>query len=130
MWPSRRRRSASPGLPERARLRRAHPEACASACRLSVTRSAMLADQLGTKTQTAATNLWWPGAVVYQVHPRSFVDSSGDGIGDLPGITSRLDYIADLGVDAVWLSPFFTSPMRDFGYDVADYCNVDPIFGT
>lgn len=73
---------------------------------------------------------WWRGATVYQVYPRSFLDTNGDGIGDLPGVTARLDYIASLGVDAVWLSPFFTSPMRDFGYDVADYCDVDPIFGT
>ena len=73
---------------------------------------------------------WWRGAAIYQVYPRSFADSNGDGIGDLPGITSKLDYIASLGVDAVWLSPFFTSPMKDFGYDVADYCGVDPIFGT
>ncbi len=73
---------------------------------------------------------WWRGAAIYQIYPRSFVDSNGDGVGDLPGITSRLDYVASLGVDAVWLSPFFTSPMKDFGYDVADYCDVDPIFGT
>lgn len=73
---------------------------------------------------------WWRGATIYQVYPRSFCDSNGDGIGDLPGITSKLEYIASLGVDAVWLSPFFTSPMKDFGYDVADYCGVDPIFGT
>ena len=73
---------------------------------------------------------WWRGAAIYQVYPRSFADSNGDGIGDLPGITSKLDYIASLGVDAVWLSPFFTSPMKDFGYDVADYCGVDPLFGT
>lgn len=73
---------------------------------------------------------WWRGAVIYQIYPRSFADSNGDGVGDLPGITSRLDYVASLGVDAIWLSPFFTSPMRDFGYDVADYCDVDPIFGT
>lgn len=73
---------------------------------------------------------WWRGAVIYQVYPRSFADTNGDGIGDLPGITQRLDYVASLGVDAIWLSPFFTSPMRDFGYDVADYCDVDPIFGT
>lgn len=73
---------------------------------------------------------WWRGAAIYQVYPRSFADSNGDGIGDLPGITSKLDYIASLGVDAVWLSPFFTSPMKDFGYDVADYCDVDPLFGT
>lgn len=73
---------------------------------------------------------WWRGAVIYQIYPRSFQDSNGDGIGDLPGITRRLDYIADLGVDAIWLSPFFTSPMKDMGYDVSDYCDVDPIFGT
>lgn len=73
---------------------------------------------------------WWKGAVIYQVYPRSFADSNGDGIGDLPGITQRLDYVASLGVDAIWISPFFTSPMKDFGYDVADYCGVDPIFGT
>ena len=72
---------------------------------------------------------WWRGATIYQVYPRSFCDSNGDGIGDLPGITSKLEYIASLGVDAVWISPFFTSPMKDFGYDVADYCGVDPIFG-
>lgn len=73
---------------------------------------------------------WWRGATIYQVYPRSFADSNGDGIGDLPGITGKLDYIASLGVDAVWLSPFFVSPMKDFGYDVADYHDVDPIFGT
>jgi alpha-glucosidase len=73
---------------------------------------------------------WWRGATIYQVYPRSFADSNGDGIGDLPGITGKLDYVASLGVDAIWISPFFTSPMKDFGYDVADYCGVDPIFGT
>ncbi len=73
---------------------------------------------------------WWRGAAIYQIYPRSFADSNGDGIGDLAGITARLDHIADLGIDAIWISPFFTSPMRDFGYDVADYCDVDPIFGT
>ena len=73
---------------------------------------------------------WWRGAVIYQVYPRSFADANGDGIGDLAGLTAHLDHIASLGVDAVWLSPFFTSPMRDFGYDGADYCAVDPIFGT
>jgi len=73
---------------------------------------------------------WWRGAAIYQIYPRSFADSNGDGIGDLPGITAHLDYIASLGVDAIWLSPFFTSPMKDFGYDVSDYCNVDPMFGT
>ncbi|WP_279479391.1 alpha glucosidase [Aureimonas sp. SK2] len=73
---------------------------------------------------------WWRGAVIYQVYPRSFQDSNGDGIGDLPGITQRLPYIAELGADALWISPFFTSPMDDFGYDVSDYRDVDPIFGT
>ena len=76
------------------------------------------------------TDPWWRGATIYQVYPRSFADADGDGIGDLRGLTARLDYIASLGVDAIWLSPFFTSPMHDFGYDVADYCDVDPIFGT
>jgi alpha-glucosidase len=73
---------------------------------------------------------WWRGAVFYQIYPRSFKDSSGDGIGDLKGIAEKLDYVASLGVDAIWLSPFFTSPMKDFGYDVSDYEDVDPLFGT
>jgi alpha-glucosidase len=73
---------------------------------------------------------WWRGAVTYQVYPRSFQDDNGDGVGDLPGITRRLPYLADLGVEAVWLSPFFRSPMKDMGYDVSDYCDVDPVFGT
>jgi len=73
---------------------------------------------------------WWQGAVIYQIYPRSFADSNGDGIGDLPGITAHLEHVASLGIDAIWLSPFFKSPMRDFGYDVSDYCDVDPIFGT
>jgi len=73
---------------------------------------------------------WWRGAVVYQIYPRSFLDTSGDGVGDLRGIISRLDHLARLGVDAIWISPFYRSPMADFGYDVSDYCDVDPIFGT
>ncbi|WP_299613464.1 alpha-glucosidase family protein [uncultured Tateyamaria sp.] len=73
---------------------------------------------------------WWRGAVIYQIYPRSFQDSNGDGIGDLNGITSRLPYVASLGVDAIWISPFFTSPMKDFGYDVSDYRGVDPMFGS
>ena len=78
----------------------------------------------------AADRDWWRGAVIYQIYPRSFQDSSGDGIGDLAGIVRRLPYVASLGVDAIWISPFFTSPMKDFGYDVSDYRDVDPMFGT
>jgi len=73
---------------------------------------------------------WWENAVIYQIYPRSYQDSNGDGIGDLPGITSRLDYIAGLGVDAIWISPFFKSPQKDFGYDVSDYCDIHPEYGT
>ncbi|WP_020414402.1 alpha-amylase family glycosyl hydrolase [Microbulbifer variabilis] len=72
---------------------------------------------------------WWRNSVIYQIYPRSFCDANGDGIGDLPGITQKLDYVKSLGVDAIWISPFFKSPMVDFGYDVADYRDVDPIFG-
>lgn len=72
---------------------------------------------------------WWRGGVIYQIYPRSFCDSNGDGIGDLKGAAAKIDYLKRLGVDGVWLSPFFRSPMKDFGYDVSDYCEVDPIFG-
>jgi alpha-glucosidase len=78
----------------------------------------------------AADANWWRGAVIYQIYPRSYQDSNGDGIGDLAGIVQRLPHIARLGADAIWISPFFTSPMKDFGYDVSDYCDVDPMFGT
>ena len=74
--------------------------------------------------------VWWKRGIVYQVYPRSFQDTNGDGVGDLAGITARLDYLAWLGVDAVWISPIYPSPMADFGYDVADYCGIDPLFGT
>lgn len=73
---------------------------------------------------------WWETAVIYQIYPRSFQDTGADGIGDLPGITARLDYIAGLGVDAIWISPFFKSPQKDFGYDVSDYCDINPDYGT
>ena len=90
----------------------------------------------GTGTRRERTEMsskhkdWWRGAVIYQIYPRSFQDSNGDGIGDLNGITARLPHVASLGVDAIWISPFFTSPMKDFGYDVSDYCDVDPMFGS
>ena len=73
---------------------------------------------------------WWKDAVFYQVYPRSFCDTTGNGIGDLPGVISRLDYLEDLGIDALWISPFYESPMADFGYDVSDHCKVDPLFGS
>jgi alpha-glucosidase len=87
-------------------------------------------EMTGTGTGVIGRRPWWQDAVVYQIYPRSFADANGDGVGDLPGITERLDHIQQLGADAVWLSPIFVSPMRDFGYDVADYCAVDPVFGT
>ncbi|MBL4815139.1 MAG: alpha glucosidase [Shewanella sp.] len=73
---------------------------------------------------------WWRGAIIYQIYPRSLMDSNGDGVGDLQGIIAKLDYIASLNVDAIWISPFFKSPMKDFGYDISDYRAVDPLFGT
>ncbi len=84
----------------------------------------------GMASQQVSGDDWWRGAVIYQVYPRSFQDTDGDGIGDLKGVTRRLGHIASLGVDAIWLSPFFTSPQADMGYDVSDYCDVDPMFGT
>ena len=81
-------------------------------------------------TPADKTTPWWREAIIYQVYPRSYLDTNGDGVGDLPGITQKLDYIASLGVDIVWLSPFFKSPMKDFGYDISDYCEVDPLFGS
>ena len=83
-----------------------------------------------TPPSTAPANPWWRGATIYQIYPRSFLDTNGDGIGDLPGIIERLEYVASLGVEAIWVSPFYKSPMADFGYDIADYRAVDPIFGT
>ena len=73
---------------------------------------------------------WWRSAIIYQIYPRSFADGNGDGMGDLPGITSRLGSLASLGIDAIWLSPFMRSPQKDAGYDVSDYTDVDPLFGT
>ncbi len=93
----------------------------------------MTSAETAERTDAFLTTLggeWWRTAVIYQIYPRSFADASGDGIGDLPGITSHLDDLAELGIDAIWLSPFQRSPQKDAGYDVSDYCDVDPLFGT
>lgn len=87
-------------------------------------------DPAGAVALETDSRAWWRGAVIYQIYPRSFCDLSGDGVGDLEGVIAHLDYVASLGVDAIWLSPFFTSPMHDFGYDIADFCDVDPMFGA
>jgi len=86
--------------------------------------------QIKPKANELKQGEWWRGAVIYQIYPRSMKDTNGDGIGDLPGIIEKLDYIADLGVDAIWISPIFKSPMKDFGYDISDYREIDPMFGT
>ena len=87
-------------------------------------------EQTAAMTKKTTTYLWWQRGIVYQVYPRSFIDSNGDGVGDLTGLISRLDYLRWLGVDAVWISPIYPSPMKDFGYDVADYTAIHPLFGT
>jgi alpha-glucosidase len=74
--------------------------------------------------------VWWKRGVIYQIYPRSFQDTNGDGVGDLKGITARLEYLTWLGVNAIWISPIYPSPMADFGYDVSDYCNIDALFGS
>src|SRR5580704_5789289 len=78
----------------------------------------------------AIDNTWWRHAVIYEIYPRSFQDSNGDGIGDINGITSRLDYLKDLGVDAIWITPMYPSPGVDYGYDISDYTAIDPEYGT
>lgn len=90
----------------------------------------MLQFMQGQEDGMAKTTPWWQDGIIYQIYPRSFADSNHDGVGDLAGIISRLDYLQELGVDAIWLSPIYPSPMVDFGYDVADYCNIDPLFGS
>src|SRR6202046_5527868 len=83
-----------------------------------------------TPAKPANVDSWWKHALIYEIYPRSFQDSNGDGIGDLNGITQRLDYLKQLGVDAIWLSPIYPSPQVDFGYDISDYENIDPQYGT
>ena len=92
--------------------------------------SSSLASFAQTKAVDAEGHQWWQHAVFYEIYPRSFADSNNDGIGDLNGITSKMDYLHDLGVDAIWISPCFPSPQVDFGYDVSDYENIDPMYGT
>lgn len=86
--------------------------------------------QARSAPQVSSSPDWWQHAVFYEIYPRSFKDSDGDGIGDLNGITSKLDYLAGIGIEAIWITPFYPSPQVDFGYDVSDYENVDPQFGT
>ena len=88
------------------------------------------AGQASSRAVDAEGHQWWQHAVFYEIYPRSFADSNNDGVGDLKGITSKLDYLKDLGVDAIWITPCFPSPQVDFGYDVSDYENIDPMYGT
>src|SRR6266480_8062832 len=84
----------------------------------------------GTGSEAMPRDPWWKSAVIYQIYPRSFQDTSNDGVGDLRGIMQRLPYLVELGVDAIWISPIFPSPMADFGYDVSNYIDIDPLFGN
>jgi alpha-glucosidase len=100
-----------------------------SSSQQSAAQGSLPAGHSSQQNKAQSRHPWWRGGVVYQIYPRSFKDSNGDGVGDLPGITEKLEYVAALGVDAIWISPFFKSPMADFGYDIADYRDVDPLFG-
>src|SRR5438309_3606936 len=86
--------------------------------------------QSSAQDSKPSSDIWWKHAVIYEIYPRSFQDSNGDGLGDLNGITLRLDYLRDLGIDAIWISPMYPSPLVDFGYDVSDYTAIDPLYGT
>ena len=94
------------------------------------------AQSIGTQPSSQSTSSqpagqeWWRHAVIYEMYPRSFQDSDGDGIGDIKGITSRLDYLHDLGIDAIWITPMYPSPGVDYGYDISDYTSIDPVYGT
>ncbi|BDZ60776.1 hypothetical protein GCM10025873_05670 [Demequina sediminis] len=114
--------------PSPAELNGARAGFLASEIRRGIDREDTVATNVAGSTITAQE--WWRSSVIYQIYPRSFADSTGTGVGDLPGITARLDALAELGVDAIWLSPFYRSPQRDAGYDVSDFRDVDPLFGT
>src|ERR1700758_1608120 len=103
-----------------------------AACALALTLGLSATAARGQSAQSNSENLkdWWKNAVIYEIYPRSFQDSNGDGVGDLNGITQRLDYLKSLGVDAIWLTPIYPSPQVDFGYDISDYESVDPKYGT
>jgi alpha-glucosidase len=101
---------------------------------LSVGAVALLAGsqtpQAAQSTQQSAGQEWWRHAVIYEIYPRSFQDSDGDGVGDIKGIASRLDYLHDLGIDAIWITPMYPSPGVDYGYDISDYTSIDPVYGA
>src|ERR1700712_631862 len=97
---------------------------------LAATRLAAQTTVVASGSAPAIDNIWWKHAVIYEIYPRSFQDTNGDGVGDLNGITQRLDYLQHLGIDAIWIAPMYPSPQVDFGYDVADYTAVDPQYGT
>jgi len=106
---------------------------CLAATGLAAQTTVVASGSAPTPTPTPTPTIdstWWKHAVIYEIYPRSFQDSNGDGIGDLNGITERLDYLQALGVDAIWISPMYPSPQVDFGYDISDYENVDPQYGT
>src|ERR1700758_2844168 len=124
-------RPRAPAIATR-RLRHTLLYACVGACLLGPWSTAGAAEPRGARPEAAAARAapWWSNAVIYEIYPRSFQDSNGDGIGDLNGIAQRLDYLEALGVDAVWIAPMYPSPQVDFGYDISDYQNVDPQYGT
>src|ERR1700719_1694161 len=104
---------------------------CAILATSAVVAQQHASDEHSVHQTTQGTNdMWWKHAVIYEIYPRSFQDSNGDGVGDLNGITSRLDYLKELGVDAIWITPMYPSPQVDFGYDIADYTAIDPQYGT
>ncbi len=116
--------SGATGSPENATTSDAHPSGSSGTTGTTTGLPTLLHEASRADTD------WWRSAVIYQIYPRSWADSDGDGIGDLPAVTARLDYLADLGIDAIWFSPFFRSPQADAGYDVSDYRDIDPLFGT